>query len=400
LTSSVCCMKASMVRQILRGVVGMSVAALLVFCLAVPALAFDFRGAETVTVADVEVIDDDLYAGANVIIIEGTVDGDFWAAANTIAVGGVVSGSTMAAGRMVAVHGDIGHAVRAVGETISISGNVEGDLMAGCAALDTATSARIGGDLLLGAGNARIDGLVEGDIRGRGGSVSIGGEVRGDIELEVETLTIESTADIQGSLVYTSENKADIQSGAKVAGVTTHKLPEKERDGAESSAFAFLSDVKWKFIGFLMALLTGLVVILLAPRWLASVAEAVRSRPGPSAGWGALILFVTPIAAIVTCITIIGIPLGLMVLALWGMAIYLAQIPVGLFVGKLIVGRSRDVEGKGIMVAALALGLVLIKLLRLVPYLGFFIGVVVVLFGLGAVVAAERRRRIEARSSS
>jgi hypothetical protein len=52
------------------------------------------------------------------------------------------------------------------------------------------------------------------------------------------------------------------------------------------------------------------------------------------------------------------------------------------------------------MVAALALGLVLIKLLRLVPYLGFFIGVVVVLFGLGAVVAAERRRRIEARSSS
>ena len=387
-------------RQVLRGVVGMSVAALLVFCFAVPALAFDFRGAETVTVADGEVIEDDLYAGANKVIIVGTVDGDLWAAANTIAVGGEVSGSTMAAGRMVVVYGDIGHAVRAVGETISISGNVDGDLMVGCAALDTARSARIGGDLLLGVGNARIDGLVEGDIRGGGESVSIGGEVRGDIELEVETLMIESTADIQGNLVYTSESEADIQSGAKVAGVTTHKLPEKERDGAESSAFAFLSDVKWKFIGFLMALLTGLLVILLAPRWLASVAEAVRSRPGPSAGWGALILFVTPIAAIVTCVTIVGIPVGLITLALWGIAVYLAQIPVGLFVGKVIIGRSRDVEGKGIMVAALALGLVILKLLRLVPYVGFFIGVAVVLFGLGAVVASERRRRIEARSGS
>ena len=126
----------------------------------------------------------------------------------------------------------------------------------------------------------------------------------------------------------------------------------------------------------------------------------MRSRPGPSAGWGALILFVTPIAAIVTCITIIGIPVGLIALALWGIAIYLAQIPVGLFIGRLIIGRSRDVEGKAIMVAALALGLVILKLLRLIPYLGFFIGVAVVLFGLGAVVASERRRRIEARCGS
>ncbi len=388
-------MKGTMVRQVVRGVVGMSVAVLLVFCFSVPALAFDFRGADTVTVADGEVIEDDLYVGANIIIIEGTVDGDVWAAANTIAVGGIVSGSTMAAGRMVAIQGDIGHAVRAVGETVSVSGNVDGDLMAGCARLDTARSARIGGDLLLGAGNARIDGLVEGDIRGGGGSVSIGGVVQGDIELEVETLTIESTADIQGNLVYTSENEAAIQSGAKVAGVTTHKLPEKERDGAESSAFAFLSDLKWKFIGFLMSLLAGLVLILLAPKWLSSVSEAVRSRPGPSAGWGALVLFVTPIAAIVTCITIIGIPLGLIALALWGIAIYLAQIPVGLFVGKLIIGRYREVEGKGIMVAALALGLVILKLLRLIPYLGFWIGVAAVIFGLGAVVVSERRRRVE-----
>jgi len=41
-----------------------------------------------------------------------------------------------------------------------------------------------------------------------------------------------------------------------------------------------------------------------------------------------------------------------------------------------------------------------LKLLRLTLYLGFFIGVAVVLFGLGAVVASERRRRIEARCGS
>ena len=97
------------------------------------------------------------------------------------------------------------------------------------------------------------------------------------------------------------------------------------------------------------------------------------------------------------CITIIGIPVGLIALALWGIAIYLAQIPVGLLIGRLIIGRFRVVERKAIMVGALALGLVILRLLGLIPYLGFFIALAVVLFGLGAVGVSEKRRRAEAR---
>ena len=145
-------------------------------------------------------------------------------------------------------------------------------------------------------------------------------------------------------------------------------------------------------MGFLMALMAGLIIILVMPRWVASTAEAIRSRPGPSAGWGALVLFATPIAAIIVCITIIGLPVGLIALALWGIAIYLAQIPVGLFIGRWIIGRFRDVEGKAVMVGALALGLVIIKLLSLIPYLRFFIGLAVIIFGLGAVIASGRQQ--------
>jgi len=91
--------------------------------------------------------------------------------------------------------------------------------------------------------------------------------------------------------------------------------------------------------------------------------------------------------------------MGLIALALWGIAIYLAQIPVGLFIGRWIIGHFRGVEGKAIMVGALALGLVILKLLRLIPYLGFFIGLAVILFGLGAVVVSERGRRARAREA-
>ena len=393
-----------MSKHICRGLAVILVVTLLMILSAVSVLAFDARSGMTVTVASGEVVDDDLYVAAETIIVDGTVDGDLWAAGNTITVNGIVNGSVMAAGRIVNINGDVTHAVRAVAETININGDVDGDVMAGCGKLNIVSTARIGGDLLFGADIAGIDGSIEGNIKGSGSTVTISNGVNGDVELKVESLTILSTANIGGDLSYTSEEEADIQSGAQITGATTHKLPEvkpeEKRDWTKVFPFVLFTSALSKLISFLMAFVTGVVIIFLAPKKLTSITDAIGTRPGPSAGWGAMILFLTPIAALIVCLTIIGIPLGLIALALYGIALYLAQIPVGLFIGRWIIGRFRVVESKAIMVGALAVGLAILKLLSLIPYFGFFVGFVVVLFGLGAVVAAERKRRAEVREAA
>ena len=382
-----------MSKHVCRGLPAILIAMILVIFTSVSVLAFDARAGDTITVASGEVVDDDLYVGAETVIIDGTINGDLWAAGSKIIVNGIVTGSVMAVGQTIDISGDVGHAVRVAGATINIRGNVDGDLMVAGGEVNIASTAEIKGDLLLGAGNVRIDGLIEGDIKGGGGEVTISNGVEGDIELKVESLTILSTADIGGDLSYTSEDKADIRSGAQIGGVTTHKLPSVKEEPSIPFPFALFSGIVGKIIGFLMALIAGLVIILIAPRRLTSIAEAIRSRPGPSAGWGAMILFLTPIAAIIVCLTIVGIPVGLIALALWGIAIYLAQIPVGLLIGRLILGRFRAVEGKAITVGALALGLLILKLLGLIPYAGFVIGLATAIFGLGAGVALIRMRR-------
>jgi cytoskeletal protein CcmA (bactofilin family) len=389
-----------MSKHICRGLAAIFVVILLMILSAVSVLAFDARSGMTVTVASGEVVDDDLYVAAETIIVDGTVDGDLWAAGNTITVNGIVNGSVMAAGRIVNINGDVTHAVRAVAETININGDVDGDVMAGCGKLNIGRTARIGGDLLFGADIAGIDGPVEGNIKGSGREVTISNWVNGDVELEVESLTILSTANIGGDLSYTSEEEADIQSGAQITGATTHTIPEVKEDEAKGFPFVLFTSALSKLISFLMAFVTGVVIIFLAPKKLTSITDAIGTRPGPSAGWGAMILFLTPIAALIVCLTIIGIPIGLITLALYGIALYLAQIPVGLFIGRWIIGRFRVVESKAIMVGALAVGLAILKLLSLIPYFGFFVGFVVVLFGLGAVVAAERKRRAEVREAA
>jgi len=393
-----------MSRHICRSLAAILVVTLLMILTAVPVLAFDARSGMAITVASGDIVDDDLYVAAETIIIDGTVDGDLWAAGNTITVNGIVNGSVMAAGRIVNINGDITHAVRAVAETININGDVGGDVMAGCGKANIASTARIGGDLLFGADIAGIGGLIEGNIKGSGREVTISNGVNGNVELEVESLTILSTANIGGHLSYTSEEEADIQSGAQIAGATTHTLPEVQpevkKDWTKVFPFVLFFGVLAKVLSFLMALVAGVVIIFLAPKKLTSITDAIGTRPGPSAGWGAMILFLTPIAALIVCFTIIGIPMGLITLALYGIALYLAQIPVGLFIGRWIIGRFRLVESKAIMVGALAVGLAILKLLSLIPYFGFFVGFVVVLFGLGAIVAAERKRRAEARETA
>jgi hypothetical protein len=361
-----------------------------------PVLAFDARSDNTINISEEQVISEDLYLGGNTITIDGTINGDIWAGARTISISGPVDGSVMAVAKTIVISGDIEHAIRVAGEKINIIGNVAGDLFVAGSEINIENTAHIKGDILFSAGALHIDGIIDGDIRGVGGEITISNKVGGNIDLEVNKLTIISTADIKGSLTYTGEKRATIQAGAQIAGTTTHKLPKAEKDQSKTFPLALFSGMKTKFIGFLMALITGMLIILIAPKRLTSIAESIHASPGPSAGWGSLILFITPIAAIIVCITIIGLPIGLIALALWGIAIYLAQIPVGLFLGQWIINHFGVVkDSKGFMIGALAVGLLIIKLLTLVPYFGFFIGLTVILFGLGAVVANARRQRTE-----
>ncbi|MBN2462431.1 MAG: hypothetical protein JXB43_02390 [Dehalococcoidia bacterium] len=378
-----------MSKHISKGLIIILVTVLLTFFISAPVLAADLRSGDTMTVASGEVVDDDLYIAGSTITIDGTVNGDLWAVGNTITVNGEVTGSIVAAGQTVNINGNVDHAARLAGESVNVSGNVRGDLLVFSSQANIASKAKIGGDLIFGSGYVRIDGLVEGDIKGGGNQVTIANEVGGNIELQAEKLTVASTADIGGNLTYTSENEADFQSGAKIGGETTHNVPEVKKPVP-------LSGIGGKVLGFLMALLTGIIIILVAPRRSASIADSIRAKPWVSLGWGAVILFATPVAAIIACFTVIGIPVALIALVLYAIAIYISQVFVGLFIGRWIIGRFREVESKAIMIGALASGLFIIAILKLIPYLGFWVGLAVALFGLGAMLVSETRSRTQA----
>lgn len=380
-----------MIRSISKVLSGLLLAAILMALTAAPALAFDGRTGDAVTVAQGEVVNDDLYLAGGSIIIDGTVNGDVFAAGREITINGDINGSVTIGGQFVTINGSVRDSVRLAGMNIVVSGDIGGDAVIFGQMTAIKSGSSIGGDLVVGASSVDINGAVSGRVLGGANNIVITNIVGEDVAVETESLTVASTADIKGNLSYTSKNKAAIQEGARIEGTTTQTLPEIKEPQKTGPA----AEIPGKIIGFLMTFITGLVIIFLATRRITDMSEALIKHPWYCLGWGAFLLCVTPLAIIILLITVVGIPIALILTALYAIAIYLSIIPVSLCIGRLIIGRARTENRRGLLLGALAVGLVILILLKLIPIVGIIVGFACALFGLGTIIVAFTKMRTQ-----
>ena len=372
---------------------------LLISFVSSPVLAFDVREGETVTVGSGEVVNDDLYIAGGDIVIDGTVNGDIFAVGRSITINGIVNGGVSFAGQTSTVNGEITNGLRFGGQSIVVNGRIGRDLVVGGSQLSVSSTGQIDGGLIFGAGSVQADGPVGDSILGGGGQVTLANNVGGDIILSVDRLTITSSADIQGDVKYTSPNEANIQSGAIISGDISHLIPERP-DKAEAAAAkgimaGILGSIVWKILSYVMIFIIGIILILIAQKRITLMQMAIQKSPWQTLGWGALILIATPIAAVIVMITVIGLPLGIISLLLWGILIYISQIPVALLLGRLIIRQNRELDSTGIMIGALALGLLILFILRLIPIIGWIVALLVIVFGLGTLITSIGTIRFE-----
>jgi hypothetical protein len=105
-----------------------------------------------------------------------------------------------------------------------------------------------------------------------------------------------------------------------------------------------------------------------------------------------------PIIAVLTMITVVGIPVALLGLMLYVVALFLAKIVVAYFIGRQLTGSSRERH----FALTLALGLVLVIAVINLPFIGGVLSFVLTVAGLGLIVkfgweqtAATNARRHE-----
>ncbi len=348
-------------------------------------------------------VNDDLYISGGAVLVDGTIDGDLVAAGGTVTINGQVRQDIIVAGGTVIINGSVGDDVRVVGGTVNINSSITGDLVVAGGNV-TVSGAGIGGDVLAWGGNADLSAPISGSVRGNLGNLSIYNKIGGSVNVNTGMLKLGSGAAVAGSLIYTSSKQADINPAAKVAGPVKHNKPapavgKKAEKGGPAGFLFFL------FWGLLSTIATGLVLIYLLTGFTGGAINLTWGRFWRNLGIGFLILVVTPIAAIILMMTIIGIPLALILLASWLIMLYLARVLAAIFIGWMALYLLRG-RRETLLVWGLLLGALLSALIGLIPILGWVFLFGVMLAALGAIASydfdawwrrygRERREKVE-----
>jgi cytoskeletal protein CcmA (bactofilin family) len=416
---------------------------LLLAAFVTPALAVGVKTDNVMVVSSD--VDDDLYAAARYFTLSATVHGDLIVFAQTVTIqpGGVVEGDLMGAGQDIIIQGEVKGDVRIAGGVILVSstGKVDEDLIAAGYSLELEPGSQVGmpdsqkgGDVAFAGSQASFSGSIAGDIDMIGEGLELNGTVDRNLKIYVGQekadrlpfgtlpglrdaqtipggLTFGSQAKIGGSLEYTSPEEASIPAAVIAREKVTFHQQEFNWERVQTTrrvstlnrvAAWGLNQFRW----FVSLLLIGLLLAWAAPELTRRSAEHLRAKPLHSLGWGFVSIFALlfGVLSLIVMIGMLGVILGILHLtgllaleiilgfmALFGLvmvyvtaAVLVSKIIVSYLGGQLIL-RSIKPEWAKNRIWPLLLGLVIFAILTAIPlYIGQFINLVIILFGLGA----------------
>lgn len=306
------------------------------------------------------------------------------------------------------------------------------------------------GSLLVVEADAFVAGTVTGDVVAVGGIVELleGGEIRGDVRLADAEL-VRAGGTLSGQVrELTDDDRVTVVNGREVEDIREIRdeirrelreelRSELRRDMRDAGGGGFASGLLAPFRGIFRALggiletlvgvflvgLVGVGILTFAPRNLDVVAETARRAPGRAAVVGMagtfLLLPVYVLGAVALTISIVGIPVLLAWLPLFPLAALAAaamgHVAVGRNVGEWLsesgyrytgwIRRSNDVYTIFGGLLGIAAFFLVAEALHIVPFSGFFRGILTVagvlvsgaalMIGFGAVLLTRAGRRPE-----
>lgn len=353
---------------------------------------------------------DDLLGAGPVPTIAESVPGDVMLAGQDLYFTGTAGGDYLGAGARQRIEGTIDGSVRAAGADVEVSADVGRNATLAGARVLLAPDGRVEDNGYFAGALVRVDGAIGGHLRAAGDEIVIQGAVEGDVSVDGSILRVGPDARIAGELVHrVPEEGVEIDPGAQIAGGISAQPP---REGLDLPGWMgwWMLRVLWG-LGFLLA---GLVIVAVLPGLFLGASGALSGRPMTSLGFGLLWLVGVPVVAGVFLVTVIGVPLALVLAALFFVLLYVGRAVPAVWIGRRLLSRGEpaapgepvepaDVRGpvdaapeptgrpgRGAAVGAFLLGGLILVLLGLIPLIGPLVGLLAAVIGAGALLARLR----------
>jgi cytoskeletal protein CcmA (bactofilin family) len=296
--------------------------------------------------------------------------GNFRSGANVkVTAGETVSGGLAVAGANVEVLGNVDGGLKAFGANIVISGDVQGGLKA------------------FGA-NVVLSGKYQNKVMAAGANVTLSGVFDGDVEVGAARVTVARTALIKGNLIHATAD-LNLQKGSRIMGEVVQKQVMVKKERAEKwgrrGLLALLPVGMFFWLISLAALIIVGVIIhyLLFPKKTNAIVDTISKSPWKSLWFGLIFLVVVPVAIIIAFITVVGVPAGIIAGLLYGIAIYISRIYMGVWIGRKVLGYIKQSMATAFF-WPLVVGVIIIALISLIPFIGWLFRLFILLLSLGA----------------
>lgn len=346
----------------------------LVLFLALPlsALAVTGYSDNVVVLEKDQVHEGNYYVAGNVVEIYGTVNGDIFAAGDTITIDSEnINGDVFVAGSSISIKGKINGSLRIAGENIDLSGEVTRNAMVAGKNFTVDSDSKLAGHLTFWGQMLSMAGQVDGRVEGAMENIRISGIVGQDLDIYLSSdreadIYLSDEGKIGGSVYYKALKKSEINENVVSGEVSFNQIIKK---AAPVFGMAILLGLIIKFFGMLIV---GMLGLYLWPKFFAHSYELMYKKPVKTFGKGLLLLLVTPLAGVLIAITVIGLPIALIAMALWAVLLYLATVVAAWLLGKL-VKEKLFAKSKWHNLAILALGVLLLIILKLIPIIGWVV---------------------------
>lgn len=325
---------------------------------------------ETQTNEQAEIYNGDLYLFENDVTMDKLVDGNVFIFGNNVKITGKVNGCLFVCANDLTFDEDsyVIQSIYACANTIKFNCIVQVDLYASCRQLDMSDDSFVGRDLRLCADTLNFSSGV-----GRNAFVYVNNF----------NFMAESDPIIYGDLTYTSSRELNL-SQELVQGNISYKqdMANKQAPIGEiviDNIIELCSSLLYVAVVFVLA-------ILLAPKFMEKASSYVT--PSTSAkvfGIGILALILAIVASFILLFSVIGIPVSLAIVALLVLLLSIATAVTCICITYKL--KEKFAYSKNYLTYLTLAGVVIvIWVLKLIPYIGWVISFVVKMIGLGIIV--------------
>lgn len=297
----------------------------------------------------------DIYSAGGRVTVEDKVDGDVIAFGETIDISSdEVNGNVRCGAQTLNINSKNVKNITSFGQNINVGKKT------------TAKAVYLSGQ------NINFKGSCEG-FYATGNTIIINGKITGDVNVTCDELIIANNGDVEGNIEVYSPKEPIVNSNVTMNDI---KYTQIENSNNQNKLKALLSF--GTVISILSSLILGIVLYSVLKKFFINSDDLIVKKPLPIVLGGIASFIVIPIISLLLFFTIIGIPLGIVSLIMYFIIVWLSPVIVGILLGRIILKKKNPYF-------QLLVGILIIRVLILLPIIGGFIWVVSAMIAQGVI---------------